>query len=168
VPTTVIPAAGKEPIAMTCPRSQHFEVARPRVTNAVRSTCVTALGLLAFGAASATEAPPPELAKLRSAFAAAVAAKDVKALAALSRFPLTNQVYQAPDKISRAGFVQSVIVNDYWEEAECLRKAPLERDVRDDRAKASWFVACDHGNNIFHFVRDGSRWAYGGFESVAE
>jgi len=124
--------------------------------------------LLACCAASAEEAPPPELAKLRSAFAAAVAARDIAAMATVSRFPLTNQVYGSPDKVSRAEFVGSVVVNGYWEHTECLRTAPLERDVREEKALASWFVACDHGKNIFHFVRAGRRWAYGGFESAGE
>jgi hypothetical protein len=129
-----------------------------------------ALGLaLAFAsAAGAAEAPPAELTKLREAFAAAVASKDVGAMAALARFPLTNQVYGAPETISRAEFARSVIVNGYGNEAGCLRTAPLERDVREDKSKAAWFVPCDHGNNIFHFTRDRGRWVYAGFENVAE
>jgi hypothetical protein len=124
--------------------------------------------LPALAAASAEEAPPPDLTKLRSAFADAVAARDITAMVGLSRFPLSNQVSGSPPKVSRAEFVRSVIVNGYWEHADCLRDAALERDVREDKAKASWFVACDHGANIFHFVRAGKRWAYGGFESIAE
>ena len=143
---------------MTC---RPFETARTPIF-------AFSLSLMACCAASAAEAPPADLVKLRSAFAAAVAAKDIKALAGLSRFPLTNQVYQAPVKISRAGFAQSIVANGYWGESDCLRKAPLERDVTKNKTKASWFVACDQGNNIFHFVHDGGRWAYGGFENVGE
>jgi len=147
-----------------------FETANSRAIDAVMRAHVFAfsLSLMACCAASAAEAPPADLVKLRSAFAAAVAAKDIKALAGLSRFPLTNQVYQAPVKISRAGFAQSIVANGYWGESDCLRKAPLERDVTKNKTKASWFVACDQGNNIFHFVREGGRWAYGGFENVGE
>jgi hypothetical protein len=149
---------------MTC---RPFDTANARTMDVRAPVFALSLSLMVC-ATSAAEAPPADLVKLRSAFAAAVAAKDIKALADLSRFPLTNQVYQSPAKISRAGFAQSVIVNGYWEAADCLRKAPLERDVREEKAKASWFVACDQGNNIFHFVHEGGRWAYGGFENVGE
>ncbi len=146
-----------------------MNVAAPQLSKTARRRAVAlGLSLIACCAASAEEPPPPELAKVRAAFAAAVAAKDINAMAGLSRFPLTNQVYGSPDKISRVDFASSVVVNDYAEHAECLRKAPLERDVREDKVRASWFVACDHGNNVFHFVRVGGRWVYGGFENIGE
>ena len=124
---------------------------------------------MACCAVSAAEAPPADLVKLALRSSPQRSPRRISGLAGLSRFPVTNQVYQAPDKISRAGFGgQSVVANRYWEEADCLRKAPLQRDAGQEKAKGSWYVACDQGNNIFHFVRDGGRWAYGGFENVGE
>jgi hypothetical protein len=123
------------------------------------------LALVTARAAHAQEAPPKELVQLRAAFAAAVEARDIKALEGLSRFPLNNQAYGSPDKISRAEFTAYVFVNGYWDKAECLRTAPLERDVREGKDKALWFVACDGGKHAFHFAREGGRWVYSGFES---
>ena len=122
-------------------------------------------GVVASVAGLAQEAPPKELVQLRADFAAAVDARDIKALESLSRFPLNNQAYGSPEKLSRAEFTAYVLVNGYWDKAECLRKRPLERDVRAGKDKALWFIACDGGKHAFHFAREGGRWVYSGFES---
>jgi hypothetical protein len=143
----------------------NFSVSRAFEKPIVRA----ALGLtLTFAVAESAAETPPELHKLRAAFAAAVAGRNIAAMAALSRFPLTNEVYGAPKSIDRADFASSVVVNGYWDEADCLRTAPLEQDVREDKAKAAWFIACDHGKSIFHFTRDRGRWVYAGFETIGK
>lgn len=112
------------------------------------------------------EAPPKELKALRSAFAEAVAARDFKAVEALSRFPMPNRVKEAPQWIARADFARWVIVNDFWSHADCLARAPLTQSYSDDKAKVDWFVACDHGASLFHFARAGGRWSCSGFEAT--
>ncbi len=62
-------------------------------------------GAASVALAAADSTPPPELEAARKALAAAVKAQDLKAIVALSRFPLTFSGYEAPDQISEVDFL---------------------------------------------------------------
>ena len=126
------------------------------------------LGFASGSVSGAAEIPPSELVKLRDAFVVALAAKDVNALAALTRFPVENHVYGGPEKISRGAFAKYLGTFGAWEMAGCLKKAKLDRDTRDTKPLPTWSISCPDGNNLFHFSRDGNRWVFSAFENIGE
>jgi hypothetical protein len=110
------------------------------------------------------EAPPRDLVEMRSAFAAAAAAKNVAALQALSRFPLGNDVYSEPKSISRAAFAKHAVF--YKEMADCIKTAPLERDVHAKAGTGSWLLNCN--GNVFYFALDKGRWVHSEYQNINE
>jgi hypothetical protein len=120
--------------------------------------------MLSWPPVLATEAPPAALVQARAAFAAAVAAKDVKAAEKLTNFPLKNTVFQAPPTISQAAFPKQMKL--YAEMKDCLKTAPLELPSSGGGAPKSWTVDCD--GNLFHFALKNGRWLHDEYENINE
>jgi hypothetical protein len=125
-----------------------------------------ALGVLLFAAsvAAAAEAPPAALVEARSAFARAVAAKDIKAAEALTSFPLKNVVTSAPRTIPQSGFAHQFEM--YEQMGDCLKSAPLEYVPGGGGRAKSWIVNCN--GNILYFALKQGRWLHTEFENVNE
>lgn len=131
---------------------------------------------LAATAARAAEPKAPEgLSAARKALAEAVAKKDVKAFAAMSRFPLVIDVYQMAPKIAAKRFGKADIDLMFGGGDEgllkCLRgdsftKNDPKADETARRFGVSWYADCD-GNNYFFAEKDG-RWVFIGYQNVNE
>ncbi|HLW93684.1 MAG TPA: hypothetical protein VKS78_20600 [Roseiarcus sp.] len=120
--------------------------------------------VLAPSAAVAADAPPQALVEARSAFAAAVAAKDLKATEALTSFPLKNVVTQRAKNDSEAGFKRQFEM--YEQMADCLKRAPLEYVHGGGGRPNSWIVSCNGAILYFALIRD--RWLHDEYENVNE
>jgi hypothetical protein len=120
--------------------------------------------LLGSTSAAVAQTPPADLVKARTDFAAAVAAKDLKAAEALTRFPLKNVATSAPRTISQAGFAQQF--ETYEQMADCLKTAPLEYVPGGGGRPKSWIVNCN--GNIIHFSLKKGRWLHNEYENVNE
>ena len=88
----------------------------------------------------------------------------MKALQALTRFPLQNDVYGEPKSISRAAFARHV--DSYRQMADCIRTAPLERDVHAKAGANAWLLNCN--GNVFYFVSEKGRWVHSEYQNVNE
>jgi hypothetical protein len=128
----------------------------------MRAAVLSLLPLLAPSLAHA-ESPPEALVTARMAFAAAVAAKDVKAAAELTNFPLKNTVTAAPPTISKAGFAKQFKM--YGEMKDCLKTEPFESAAHGKSAK-SWTINCN--GNVFHFALINGRWLHSEYENINE
>ncbi len=132
--------------------------------------------LLAATAAHAAGPKAPEgLSLARKALADAVEKKDVKAFAAMSRFPLVIDVYQMAPKITAKEFGKADIDLMFGGGDEgvlkCLRgdsvaKNDPKADETARRFGKSWYADCD-GNNYFFAEKDG-RWVFTGYQNVNE
>ena len=107
--------------------------------------------------------PPEELVKTRTAFAAAVAANDLKAAVELTNFPLKNTVTSAPPTISKAGFAKQFKM--YGLMKDCLKSEPLE-SVAVGKGQKSWAINCN--GNVFHFALVNGRWLHSEYENINE
>lgn len=134
-----------------------------------------ALLLLASAATQAAEPKPPEgLSAARKALAAAVAAGDVRAVAAMSRFPLAIDAYETPPKIIAKRFnktdLDMLFGSGDRKVLDCVRAGPVvKNDPKDQSGRrfgVSWYADCD-GNNYFFAERD-SRWLFIGYQNVNE
>ena len=128
----------------------------------MRAALVSAL-LFVLSSEAHAASPPEELVKARTAFAAAVAANDLKAAAALTNFPLKNTVTAATPTISKAGFAQQFKV--YGLMKECLKGEPLE-SVAAGNSRKSWAINCN--GNVFHFALINGHWLHSEYENINE
>jgi len=120
---------------------------------------------LAFAApARAADKAPQALIVMRADFAAAAKAKDGARLAALTAFPLANDVYGEPELIAKAAFPKRV--KEYSELAECLATAPLSSDAETAKTAKLWLVDCN-GIDFYFGLRDG-QWRHVKFVNANE
>ncbi len=115
--------------------------------------------------ASAAE-PDASLKIFLARFADMAAHGEADSMAKLTRFPLRNRVYQAPDRIGAAGFRRYFTRNGFRELAPCLKAGPPQRAKGRSADPGEWEVDCD--GNVFSFVREGEGWRFSGFENVNE
>ena len=113
---------------------------------------------------SAAQQAPKELTAVTVKFATAVAAKNLVAAAALTRFPLANAVYRAPKSISRAGFADQFRM--YTNMTACLKSTPPKRERTKAGQEPLWSVDCD--GNVFYFRLKDGHWLHSKFENVNE
>jgi hypothetical protein len=142
----------------------------------MRTLIATFALLFTATALEAAEPKAPEgLSAARNALADAVVRKDAKAFAAMSRFPLTIDVYQMASKISAKQFDADDINLMFGGGDEgvlaCVRSGPISKnDPKADqtarRFGASWSADCD-GNNYFFAEKDG-QWRFIGYQNVNE
>ena len=136
------------------------------------------LALLLASAASAalaasTPAPPAKLDALRRALAGAVKKHDLKAIVALSRFPLAFSGYEAPDKITEADFLSdgNQFSGLFFEGDDkivtCLATGKLEyQAAKRDFPGSPWFIDCDGNEYYFGLVR--GKWRFTSYMNVNE
>jgi len=125
--------------------------------------------LLAFlvpAAAASAAGPEPALKAFLAKFADMAAQGAADSMAKSTRFPLINEVYQAPPKVSAAGFKHHFEKNGYRNLAACLKTTPPQPVKGASARLGDWEVDCN-GNN-FYFAREGGVWKHTGFENVNE
>ena len=113
----------------------------------------------------AAQAPPPDFAAFRAKFVAAVKAKDLKAVAALTAFPLANATYGEPDSLSESAFMKRSR-DLYAVFAGCLATQPATLDPPPKNGERSWAIDCD--GQVFHFAQRGGAWRYVKQENINE
>lgn len=123
--------------------------------------------------AASTPAPPSELDAARKALAAAVKAHDLKAIVALSRFPVEFSGYEMPDKITEADFLAdedqySVLFYEGGEQiVSCLANEPLRYQAENpDFPGSPWFIDCT--GNEYYFGLVGGAWRFTAYMNVNE
>jgi len=141
-------------------RAERFGPAAASVFSAL--SLASALGVATQ--ALADDRAPPALVAMRAAFAAAAKAKDGAGLAALTAFPLANDVYGEPRTVAKSAFPGRV--SEYAQLAACLAKEPLTADAETARTAKLWLVECD-GINFYFGLRDG-QWRHVKFANVNE
>ena len=100
--------SSEDSIPMNYLVGRYCKNANPKARRLLEAICV-GIGIGA-SVSSAAESPPKALVEMCAAFATAVAAKNTNAAAALTRFPLKNDVYGGPKSISRAAFSAEVVL----------------------------------------------------------
>lgn len=127
----------------------------------------------AVSAAFAASTPPPELDAARKALAAAVKAQDLKAIVALSRFPLAFSGYEAPDEITEADFLsdRNLFNGLFFEGSDgivtCLASGTLDYQAENpDFPGSPWVIDCD-GNEYYFGLVDGM-WRFTSYMNVNE
>jgi hypothetical protein len=124
-----------------------------------------------LGAAQAAPAPA-DLEKMRAAFAAAIAGKHVDAAMKMMHFPLIQEVYQEPPKVTAAQFGKDLgnLALDDAAIQHCVAHDPLEMTVTKDASNkgfiGAWNVNCD--GNIYYFARKSGAWLFIGYENINE
>jgi len=135
----------------------------------VRQVLVAASFGFVLAAASALAAgAPPELDKMRKAFAVAVGKHDVKAVAAMTQFPLAFSGYEHPDTVTEAGFAEEFDGLFFSGDAslvKCLSKAKLT-PAKTDFPNSPWLIDCE--GNEYYFGLRGGAWMFTAYENVNE
>lgn len=121
---------------------------------------------IAGTAVARAEKPPADLEKIRAAFAAAVAAKDLQAVEALTSFPLKIVVEGDPPTVSLTAFPKVFRQNGYADSANCLKSAPLERAETKEGGARPWRINC--GGNLFYFALKNGQWRHSEYENINE
>jgi hypothetical protein len=123
--------------------------------------------------AAAAPAPPPELEALRKSLSAAVKAGDVRATAALTRFPLAFSGYEAPDKITEAQFLSNkdhfngLFGNSDAGIVACLATGKLEyQATKPDFPGSPWLIDCN--GNEYYFGLVGGKWRLTAYMNINE
>jgi hypothetical protein len=125
-----------------------------------------ALALAVLAPVAQAAWPDSALKAFLAKFADMAAHGAADSMAKVTRFPLRNRVYQAPERISAAGFKHHFELNRFRELAGCLKSTPPRRADSGSADLGEWIVECD-GNN-FYFAQDGGGWRFSGFENVNE
>lgn len=130
-------------------------------------------GAASIALAAADSAPPPELEATRKALATAVKAQDLKAIVALSRFPLVFSGYEAPEQISEVDFLSDKTLFDglFFQGDDqivaCLGTAKLEHQATEpDYPDSPWVIDCD--GNEYYFGLVGAKWRFTSYMNVNE
>lgn len=131
------------------------------------------LGAATLALAAATPAPPPELEAARKTLAAAVKAQDLKAIVAVSRFPLAFSGYEMPEEISEEDFLadNSLYAGLFFDGDDqivaCLGTTPLEyQDDNPDFPGSPWMIQCD--GNLYYFGEVDGAWRFTSYMNVNE
>lgn len=127
----------------------------------------------ASAALAADPAPPPELDAARKALAAAVKAQDLKAIVALSRFPLAFSGYEMPEEITEAEFLSdtNLFSGLFFEGSDgivtCLATEKLDYQAENpDFPGSPWVIHCD--GNEYYFGLVGGTWRFTSYMNVNE
>jgi hypothetical protein len=98
---------------------------------------------------------------------------DLKAIVALSRFPLAFSGYEAPDRITKADFLSDenqfsgLFFNGDKQIVACLATAKLEYQAKKlDFPGSPWFIDCS-GNQYFFGLVDG-KWRFTSYMNINE
>jgi hypothetical protein len=131
------------------------------------------LGAATMALAAATPAVPPELEAARQALTAAVKAQDLKAIVAVSRFPLAFSGYEMPEEISKEDFLadNSLYAGLFFDGSDqivaCLGTTPLDyQDENPDFPGSPWVIDCD--GNLYYFGEVDGAWRFTSYMNVNE
>lgn len=131
------------------------------------------LGAATLALAVATPAPPPELEAARKTLAAAVKAQDLKAIVAVSRFPLAFSGYEMPEEISEEDFLadKGLFIALFYDGDDqivaCLSTTPLDyQDDNPDFPGSPWVIECD--GNLYYFGETDGAWRFTSYMNVNE
>jgi len=120
--------------------------------------------------AFAADAAPAELETMREAFGAAVGKQDVKAVAAMTQFPLAFSGYEHPDTVTAAEFADEfdgLFFSGDPQLASCLATGKLEPAQPESTFPNSpWVIDCD--GNIYYFGQRNGKWMFTAYENVNE
>lgn len=135
--------------------------------------CLTTTFFCAALFASAAYAKPPaELDTMRQAFASALAGKHTDAAMKMTHFPLIQEVYKAPPKITAAQFVKELgdMGLDDADVQHCVAHDPAELTAAKDASNkgfiGAWNVNCN--GNVFYFAQKSGAWLFIGYENINE
>jgi len=123
---------------------------------------------VAAASAFAAEAAPAKLETMRKAFGAAVAKHDVKAVAAMTQFPLAFSGYEHPDKVTAAQFAgefDGMFFSGDAQVVRCLAKGKLQR-ARSSFPNSPWVIDCD--GNEYYFGQRKGKWLFTAYENINE
>ncbi len=132
-----------------------------------------AIAICGAAGAAGTAKAPAGLEAARKAFAAAVAARDRKAIVRLSAFPVAVGMYRYAPTIGAKQFLTDKRkFSDLFGAADqstvrCLATADIAR--QSDRKQfgfGSWLADCN-GNEYFFTLRNG-RWLFTGYQNINE
>jgi hypothetical protein len=134
------------------------------VTTMAALFCALSLG--------AAQAAPAGVDTMRQAFASALAAKHIEAAMAMTRFPLIQEVYQAPPKVTAAQFgkeLSSMGLDDAGVQ-KCIAHDPLSltpaKDVSNKGFIGAWNTNCN--GSIYYFAQKNGAWMFIGYENINE
>jgi hypothetical protein len=123
--------------------------------------------------AAPTPAPTAELEAARTALAAAVKAKDRKAIVALSRWPLAFSGYEMPEQITEAEFLSDedlfsgLFFSGDDQIVTCLATTKLDYQAENpDFPGSPWVIHCD--GNEYYFGLVGEKWRFTSYMNVNE
>lgn len=125
------------------------------------------------GAQGASAKAPTALQEFRTAFAAAVAAKDRAAVAKLSRFPLGIEGYELGPKLNERDFLRDkshfdgIFFAGDGEVVKCLRMAPFAYQPNAKQFGSGLWVLDCNGNEYYFGEREG-RWAFAAYQNINE
>lgn len=123
---------------------------------------------LAAVPAFAAEPAPPELQAMRKVFGAAVGRHDVKAVAAMTQFPLAFSGYEHPAKVTAAQFAKEfdgLFFEGDAEVARCLGEDSLDRAERRF-PNSPWVIDCN--GNEYYFGQRKGKWMFTAYENINE
>jgi hypothetical protein len=135
--------------------------------------CALTIAMAGGTAAAGTANAPSGLDAARKAFAAAVAARDLKGIVALSGFPVAVEMYGYAPAIGSKQFLNDKRkFSDLFGApdagtVQCIATGNLEQ--QNDRKQfefGSWFADCN-GNEYFFTQRNG-RWLFTGYQNINE
>jgi hypothetical protein len=123
---------------------------------------------LATASVFAAGAVPPELETMRKAFGAAVGKQDVKAVAAMTQFPLAFSGYEHPDTVTEAQFADEfdgLFFGGSPQLVGCLTEGKLE-PAQSDFPDSPWVIDCD--GNEYYFGQRSGKWMFTAYENINE
>jgi hypothetical protein len=146
---------------------------RPNRTFALTALCAFTIATAGAAGAAGTANTPAGLDTARKAFAAAVAARDLKGIVALSGFPIAVEMYGYAPTIGSKQFLSDkrkfadLFGAPDENTVHCIAAGNMER--QNDRKQfgfGSWSADCN-GNEYFFTLRNG-RWLFTGYENINE
>lgn len=132
---------------------------------AIALTCLTVAA-----PAAANDVAPPQLEASRQALAAGVKARDLKAIAAISRFPLAISAYEADEAMSEATFMADglgfLFFDGDQQLVDCLATAGLMKQSEPDFPDSPWMIECT--GNLYYFGEFGKNWRFAAYMNANE
>ena len=130
------------------------------------------IAMAALAGAVAAQGAPAGLDTMRQAFAGALAGKRVDAAMKMARFPLIQEVFQAPPKVTAAQFAKELnnMGLDDPGIQHCVAHDPAAltgaKDAGNKAFIGAWNVNCD--GNVFYFAQVKGAWLFIGYENINE
>lgn len=129
-------------------------------------TFVLTVALIGAATVANAAGAPPALETMRKAFGAAVGKHDLKAVAAMTSFPLTFNGYEHGNRVT-AGQFQKEFDNLFGDGiGQCLAAGKIEADAQHAYANSPWVIDCN--GNEYYFGERGGKWMFTAYENINE